>query len=128
MEEGVLLVQAAKRIELGITPGQEQGGVGSTGKRVSAYAKEELSEGQSWEKTQCTASVDRGSRGTGQSAPGVYRAAHQAPGPASCLPLNCFPEARTPPHIRGSESRPVSGVRMPDTEDAWSRVKMPGRN
>lgn len=29
VEEGVLLLQAAKRIELGITPGQEQGGVGS---------------------------------------------------------------------------------------------------
>ena len=36
MEEGVLLLQAAKRIELRITPGEEQGGVGSTGKQVSA--------------------------------------------------------------------------------------------
>lgn len=56
-----------------------------------------------------------------------YRADPQALGAASCLPLHCFPEARTPLPIRGSGSRPISGVRMLDTDDVWCRVKMLGR-
>ena len=56
-----------------------------------------------------------------------YRADPQALGAASCLLLHCFPEARTPLPIRGSGSRPISGVRMLDTDDVWCRVKMLGR-
>ena len=51
-----------------------------------------------------------------------YRADPQALGTASCLPLHRFPEARTTRPTRGSGSRPISGVRMLDTDDVCCRV------